>query len=348
MTMPKVAESQKTVFGPGAVFGGTWGSAENPGFGLDASEVSAIGRDIRGCAVTVEHGALHDACNAIGGRRERITQGSFLKELEGFTGPKRQVGRVLGGKESDVLVRLHTAMPGVSTLVREGLLSGLSLTTVRDEKGVRPIELTLTATPKRGTSAKLVAEYIGTGRNEIRPPLALPERMSAAAPETKTPTEAPAAAETPAETATPLEEAYANLGEKERTALVERFKQYEDKITALTAENGKLTETNGNLAKVVEFKQADQEIMKQSLDGLLAQIAERVPGFRQQETKDMMLSTDEAIHQHGQHQLVAACSKAFETFAVPPAAAASDAPPPKKRACNDDVRNLLRANFANF
>lgn len=332
-------------FEGGSVFGGTWGSATNPGFGLSASEVPAIGKDIGGCAVTVEHGALREACGAIGNRKEQITQGSFLQELQTFVGSKRQVGKVLGGNGSDVLVRLNSAMPGVNTLVRDGLLSGLSLTTVRDQNGVRPIELTLTASPKRGRSAKLVAEYIGFDRREIKAPVELPERMSAVA-ENPTPTQAPAVAETPAEKATPLEDAYAHLGEEERKALVQRFKEYEDKISTLSEANGKLEETNGNLAKVAELKQADQEIMKHSLDQLVSRIAERVPGFRQKETMEMMNSDDTAIHRHGQHQLVAACSKAFDSFTVPAAPAAAETQPPKKRACNDDVRNLLRANFS--
>jgi hypothetical protein len=333
------------VFGGGSVFGGTWGSAVAPGFGLEAADVPSIGRSIKGCAVTVEHGALEEACKAIGGRRERITRDTFRDELAGFKGQKRQVGEVLGGRNSDVLVRIGSELTGLNNLVREGVLSGLSLTTVTDDSGVRPIELTLTATPKRGTSAKLVSEYIGLNRVGIKAPLL--HMSAAAAAETAPPMET-AQAETPKEGANPLEDAYAHLDEKQREALVHRFKEYEEKIASLTSENGKLAETNGNLAKVAEFKDADREIMKHTLDGLLAQIAERVPGFRQHETKEMMLSSDENIHNHGQHQLVAACSKAFETFAVPAPAAASEAPPPSKRACTDDVRNLLRANFAAF
>lgn len=334
------------VFGTGSVFGGTWGSAVAPGFGLEASDVPLIGESIKGCAVTVEHGALQEACKAIGGRSERITRDTFRDELAAFKGQKRQVGEVLGGRNSDVLVRIGSELTGLNNLVREGVLSGLSLTTVTDERGVRPIELTLTATPKRGTSAKLVSEYIGLNRVCIKA-LLLDMSAAAAAAETAPPMDT-TQAESPKEGANPLEDAYAHLDEKQREALVNRFKEYEDKIANLTSENGKLSETNGNLTKVAEFKDADREIMKQTLDGLLGQIAERVPGFRHQETKEMMLSTDENIHSHGQHQLVAACSKAFETFAVPAPSASADAAPPNKRACTDDVRNLLRANFAAF
>jgi hypothetical protein len=331
------------VFGnKGPVFSGSWGNAADPGFGIASESVPDIANALGGCAVTVEHGAVRDACLAIGLRNEEINSESFKNEIANFEGSKRAVGQVLGSSGSDILLRLAPEMTGLGSLVRKGVLTGLSLTTVADETGVRPIELTLTTDPARGSEAKLSAEYKGMQRIPIKQ-----LKMSAEQPATPMETTGAAAAEE----LTPLQTAVANLSETDRAAVMERLQKYQDEIDKLNSQNGELASAKEELSKVVQFKQADKEILEAQLAQLLERVKQATGFDRQAEVQKMLNHEDASVRGHGLSQMVMACSKAFDSFTVPapPAAAAAVAEPAAKRAKvsdqSADVRNLLRAAF---
>lgn len=323
----------------GPVFSGSWGDAANPGFGITSESVPSIASALSGCAVTVEHGAVKDACVAIGSRNEEINSESFKQEISNFEGSKRAVGQVLGSRGSDILLRLAPEMTGLSSLVREGVLTGLSLTTVADETGVRPIEITLTTDPARGTEAKLSAEYKGMQRVPIKK-----LKMSAEQPATPMETTGAAAAEE----LTPLQTAVASLGEADRTAVMERLQKYQEEIDKLSSQNGELTSAKEELSKVVQFKEADKEILEAQLALLLERVNQATGFDRQAEVQRMLNHEDASVRGHGLSQMVMACSKAFDSFTVPAPAAAAAEPASKRAKVSDqsaDVRNLLRAAF---
>ena len=266
-----------------------------------------------------------------------------MNELRKLRGSKQPVGTVGGGNGADVVIRVDENFPGTANLVRTGVLTGLSLTTVSDSIGVRPFEVALTADPARGSAAKLDAEYKGTRR------LPITKLEMSAEGATQSDTAAPAVEEQ-----TPLEAAVATMPEQHRDNVLKRFNEYEEKISALEAASRALSEEKTNLAKVAEFKEADRQILERQLGNLLTKIKE-ITGFnREEEVKSMLNNKDETMHAHGLSQLVAACSSAFDTFTVHPAAVpAAPAEPTAKRARvegdgvtnNAHVRNLLRAHL---
>ena len=165
---------------------------------------------------------------AIGGRQSEINQASFLEEVKTLKGSKRPVGRVLGANASEILLQID-ADYATANLMREGVLAGLSLTTVADANGIRPIEVTLTD-PARGTEAKLYAEYKGTRRIPIK--LLKMATTNPVADKTE-PMDTTTAAAAPSEALTPLQSAVANLSEEHRAEVLKRFGEYEDKINVL-------------------------------------------------------------------------------------------------------------------
>lgn len=326
------------VFGDSPVFAGSWGDASDPGFGLESESVPGIASALGGCAVTVEHSAVREACDAIGARQEQITSASFREELDRLEGSKRAVGQVLGGSGAEVLLRLNPELTGLGSLVRRGVLTGLSLTTVTDEHGVRPIEVTLTTDPARGSEAKLSAEYKGMRRIPIK-------SLEMSAEQAATPMETTGAAAE--EQLTPLQAAVANLSDEHRAAVVERLGEYEKKIEALSSQNGELTTAKEELAKVVQFKEADKEILEAQLKQLLGRIKDATGFDREDEVQRMLGHEDASVRGHGLSQMVMACSKAFDSFSVPAAPAPAE-PAAKRAKVSDqsaDVRNLLRAAF---
>lgn len=332
--------SQNMVFADtGAVFSGSWGDASDPGFGLSAEAVPAVARSIAGCAVTVEHEGLREACTAIGKQQNEINQATFRTEVNLLKGSKRPVGRVIGANSSDIVLEIDPEYSATANLMRRGVLAGLSLTTVTDESGIRPIEVTLTTDPARGSEAKLYAEYKGTRRIPIN-------LLKMAAANTNAEMDTTTAAAAPSETLTPLQTAVAGLSEEHRAEVLKRFSEYEIKISGLAEEKTNLSAEKDELSKVVEFKEADREILEKQLAALLERVKE-VTGFdRNAEVQQMLGHKDESIRNHGLTQMVAACSKAFDTFTVPAAPAAE---PAAKRARTEadapNVRNLLRAAF---
>lgn len=334
-------------------FSGTWGSAAEPGFGLEASEVPSISAALPGCALTVEHNALNSILDKVAARPAHLDGDVYRQMLGQMDGGKRSVGSVIGARGTEVTVGIDSDLEGLVEMVEGGYLNGLSLTTVRDASGqVRPLEMTLTNTPARGNEAKLSYQY---KRNERR---MLTSKMSDA---TQTPAAA-APAETPPAEPTALEAAVASLSEEHRAAVLERLSSYETAMKSKDASFEEQTKQIAALEQLTKAKEADRDLILAQFRTLQAAMNEAGASedARRLEGLDTMLqSENNALRDHATSQLVMACSAAFQrrSVAAPPVPAAVPAavpvapvepPAPKRAKLNDapsDLRNLLRSSF---
>ena len=330
------------VFGK-PTFSGSWGFPENPGFGVDASEVSGIAGALPGCAVTVEHNALNTILDKVDANPQHMNGQFYKTELQSMNGDKRAVGSVIGAHKSEVTISIDPEFQGLLEVISLGYLNGLSLTTVRENNGkVNPLELTLTNNPARGPLAKLNFEYKGGRRSKLK------SKMSdAQTPAPSTP--APAAAEA---TPTAMEAAVASLSEDHRAAVIERLQKYEDAIKEKDQLADSQKEQLTQLEQLSKAKEADRDLILAQFRTLQAAMtdagasdaAKRLDGL-----DSMLQSENSALRDHATSQLVMACSAAFQgrSVAAPPTPAPAE--PVAKRAKlgsgPEDLRNLLRSSF---
>lgn len=351
---PNSAASQNMVFSA-PTFSGTWGSADNPGFGLEASEVSDIARALPGSAVTVEHNALSSILDNIDKNPQALDKKIYRSQLDQMHGDKRAVGTVIGANKSEVVLSIDPSLSGLSEIVGSGYLNGLSLTTVRDANGkIAPLEMTLTNTPARGHGAKLNFEYKDGAIRKLNSIMS--DAQAAAAPTT------PAATETTQPTA--MEAAVASLSEEHRAAVIDRLKQYEDAMAVKDASAKQQAEQLAQLEQLTKAKEADRDLILAQFRTLQAAMAEAgaSDAAKRLEGLDSMLQSENtALRDHATSQLVMACSAAFQgrsvaaapapaAAAAVPATPAAPAEPVAKRAklandAPDDLRNLLRSSF---
>lgn len=329
------------VFGK-PTFSGSWGLSENPGFGVDACEVSDIAGALPGCAVTVEHNALNTILDKVDANPQHMNGKFYKTELDLMNGDKRAVGSVIGAHKSEVTISIDPEFEGLLEVIGSGYLNGLSLTTVRGKNGkVDPLELTLTNTPARGPLAKLNFQYKEGRRSKLK------SKMSdAQTPAPSTP--APAAEATP----TAMEAAVASLSEDHRVAVIDRLQKYEDAIKEKDQLAATQKEQLNQLEQLTKAKEADRDLILAQFRTLQAAMAEagasdaakRLDGL-----DSMLQSENSALRDHATSQLVMACSAAFQGRAVAAPAAPAPAEPVAKRAKlgsgPDDLRNLLRSSF---
>lgn len=336
------------VFGK-PTFSGIWGLADNPGFGIESSEISDIAKSLPGCAVTVEHNALTEILDGVDAKPQTLDGKFYKKELDKMVGGKRAVGSVIGAHKAEVTININPELNGLLEVIESGYLNGLSLTTVREPNGkVGPLELTLTNTPARGHLAKLNFQYKETERSRLT------SKMSDA--QVSAPATA-AAPETSATEATPnvMEAAVAALSEEHRAAVIDRLQKYESALQEKDQMNSSQKEQLLQLEQLTKAKEADRDLILaqfRTLQSAMAEAGASDAAKRLEGLDSMIQSENSALRDHATSQLVMACSAAFQGRAVAtpaPAAAAAPAEPVAKRAKlgngPDDLRNLLRSSF---
>lgn len=335
--MPKSLRLNRIKRGP--LFAGAWGDAAAPGFGLEPSDMPRIAAHLPGCAVTVEHGGLHEAISTLDRLDERVSGQNLLAALQATpSGAKRPVGTVLeSGPDASVVVHIDPNLPAVASLVRSGELRGLSLTTVAESGEVAmPVELTLCGDPARGIEAAVLSDEYKLQEGTL-----VKTSMEA----TPTP---------PVAEKTSLEAAIDSLPEKDREAVIARLQEYETKRSvdgkALEELEAALKTRDTMLGK----QNTDREVLLAQFD-LLKQRLDGVDGVNLEGCREALSEPNrtEQMNDFTMGRIIEACSRGLQAqkaTAAAAAPAAGAAPAAKKRKIPDSsdgegLRNLLRANF---
>lgn len=323
----------------GPLFAGVWGNPADPGFGLAPSDMSRVAAHLPGCAVTVEHAGLFDAVGTLDMLDEHVSGPSVLAALKSDpVGVKRPVGSVLEATDDcGVVVHLAPEMGAVAGLVRNGVLRGLSLTTVAEPGAeAMPVELTLCADPARGGTAVLSSEYKFEGGSLVK------ATMEA------TPT-------APATEKTPLELAIESMPDEQRALVIARFEEYEGKRTedskAITEMKTALSTRDAMLGK----QETDKEVLVAQFD-LLKQRLDGVDGVNLDGCREALQEPDRSqqMNDFTMGRIIEACSRGLQAKKAAAAAAAAPvaAPETKKRktatpdtSTGEGLRNLLRSTF---
>ena len=110
------------------LFGGTWGDAENLGFGLVDADVSKfVASDaLVGIPITVNHNGLEQAIRHLDSKQTTVTKESFKEALASTaTGTAQIVGRVVSaGPGTSVVFNVKENFQGLQELVRTGIFNG--------------------------------------------------------------------------------------------------------------------------------------------------------------------------------------------------------------------------------
>tara|TARA_Y100000593_G_C4221052_1_gene291862 strand:+ start:209 stop:619 length:411 start_codon:yes stop_codon:yes gene_type:complete len=110
------------------LFGGTWGSKGNLGFGLVDADVSKFvaSESLVGIPITVNHNGLEQAIRHLDSKQATVTKESFKEALASTaTGTAQIVGRVVSaGPGTEVLFNLKDNFEGLRELVRTGIFTG--------------------------------------------------------------------------------------------------------------------------------------------------------------------------------------------------------------------------------
>lgn len=111
-----------------ALFGGTWGDADNLGFGLvDADVKNFVASDsLVGIPITVNHNGLEQAIRHLDSTQTTVTKNSFKNALAATaTGTAQIVGRVVSaGPGTEVLFNLKDNFEGLQEMIRTGIFTG--------------------------------------------------------------------------------------------------------------------------------------------------------------------------------------------------------------------------------
>ena len=111
-----------------ALFDGTWGNADNLGFGLvDADVKNFVASDsLVGIPITVNHNGLEQAIRHLDSTQTTVTKKSFRDALATTaTGTAQIVGRVVSaGPGTKVLFSLKENFGGLQEMVRTGIFTG--------------------------------------------------------------------------------------------------------------------------------------------------------------------------------------------------------------------------------
>lgn len=192
------------------------------GYPFTLAELYKLEPKIPGVTVQVEHAGIHDALDSTTGPdgqlATRETVIAKLHDLGESDATNSPVGKVTYAKVVQpsgalyVILEISQGLEWVSWLVRNGFLTGLSLTTLETSHGIRPYEVSLTKEPARphcyivfhSTDEEKVRAYLGrVQQGDVRDYSAILRRpyriMAASAEKMEVETPAPAAAEAPME-----------------------------------------------------------------------------------------------------------------------------------------------------
>lgn len=318
----------------GPLFSGRWADAEAPGFGLVPSDMPRVAAHLQGCAVTVEHAGLMGAISTLDRLDERVSGHSLFAALEATPpGAKRPVGTVVEAEaNASVVVHIDPNMPAVASMVRSGVLRGLSLTTVAEAgEPAMPVELTLCADPARGIEAAVLSDEYKFHDGAL-----VKIAMEGAAPAV--------------DEKTSLEAAIDGMDEKDRTVVLARLREYEAKkeldSTALANLEAALKTRDSMLGK----QETDREVLLAQFD-LLKQRLDGVDGVNLDGCREAIQEPDRSqqMADFTLGRIIEACSRGLQARKGQ-AAVPQEAPASKKRKVpagsdGEQLRNLLRANF---
>lgn len=338
--MPKLVPGlNRTKRGP--MFSGTWGDPSDPGFGLEPSDMGRVAQHLPGCAVTYEHSGLHDAVGTLDILNHGISGQSLRAALNsGPGGVKRPVGTVLEASDDcGVVIHIDPQMDGVASLVRNGELRGLSLTTVAEPgRPAMPVELTLCTDPARGIEAAVLSdEYKFVDDKLVR------TTMEA----TSTP---------PAAEKTALETALESMPEEQRAVVIARLEEYEGRKTEDEKTVNDLKIALQTRETMLGKQETDKEVLLAQFD-LLKQRLDGVEGVNLDGCREALQEPErtQQMNDFTLGRIIEACSRGLQsrkeaTSVAPPSAAATEPAGAKKRKVSDPssgegLRNLLRATF---
>ena len=269
---------------------------------------------------------------------ERVSGQSLFAALESApAGAKRPVGTVVEAEDdASVVVHIDPNMPAVASLVRSGVLRGLSLTTVAEAgEAHMPVELTLCADPVRGLEAAVLSDEYKFIEGALR----------------KTAMDAAAAA--PAVEKTGLEAAIDGMEEKDRELVLARFREYEEKKNSDSNAVAELEAALKTRDSMLGKQQTDREVLLAQFD-LLKQRLDGVEGVNLDGCREALQEPDRSqqMADFTLGRIIEACSRGLQSqkgFAAP-AAKSEEGPSAKKRKAaptsdGEQLRNLLRANF---
>ena len=323
----------------GPLFGGTWGNPASPGFGLEPSDMGRIAAHLPGSAVTVEHAGLLSAVHSLDLLDESVDRTSLLAALRSEQGARRPVGSVVEAVDDcGFVIHIDPELSGVASLVRNGTLRGVSLTTVANPGAeAEPVELTLCTDPARGMDAAFLStEYI------FQDGMLVKTAMEAA------PT--PAAAEK-----TPLEVALDSLPEEQRAVVLARLQEYDTKHTENTKALSELTTALKTRDAMLGKQETDKEVLLAQFD-LLRQRLDGVEGVNLDGCREALQEPDrtQQMNDFTMGRIIEACSRGLQAqmkAQAAPAAPVEQASTKKRKvaapdtASGEGLRNLLRSNF---